>query len=286
MEGRLWKILLAVLPESEAGKSRFTYDRRTVLMTLLWAVLHDRPQSWACDPDNWPAALRPRSLPHPSTLSRRKRRDDVLGRLREVHRAVLDRVGPATRDGVIDSRPSVVGGATKDPTAHNGRAVGGNACGYRAHMIIDANGLVHGVAVRPMNISEKIVARLLIASAPAPIQRIIGDTNYDSVPLHRIASEHGVRLYTGIRENRVGRRQHPRRVRLLRLLQTEPGRRAMAARDGIERAFGRMSNIACGLKPLPPWVRGFDRVCFWIEAKVLIYNAYLLDQRQRHAAAA
>ena len=37
-----------------------------------------------------------------------------------------------------------------------------------------------------------------------------------------------------------------------------------------------MSNIACGLKPLPAWVRSLQRVTLWIHAKVLIYHAYLL----------
>jgi len=281
MEGRLWIIVLTLLPAPNSGRSRFFYDRRTILMVLLWAVLHDRPQSWACDPANWPDALRPPALPDPSTLSRRKRRDDVHEELVQAQDAIRGRLGEATRDAAIDSRPVVVGGGSKDRMARAGRAVGGFARGYRAHMLVDAAGIVRGLAVRPMSVNERIVARPLLAHAPRPIQRVVADANYDSVALHRIAAQRGVRFYTGIRLGRVGRRQNPRRVRLQQLSRTEVGKKAFAKRDAIERVFGRMSNIACGLKALPAWVRGFDRAAFWIEAKVLIYHAYLLDIRNR-----
>ncbi len=280
MEGRLWGIVLSVLPAAAAaGRSRFVFSTRDIVKVVLWAVLHDRPQAWACNPASWPAELRPRNLPDPSTLSRRKRRDDVVGLVREMLEKSAILLGPPTRDAVIDSRPMVVGGASKDPTARPGRAVGGFGRGYRAHMLVDAAGVVRGLLVRPMSVNDRIVARPLLAHAPGPIQRVFGDSNFDSVTLHRIAGERGLRLYTGVRGGRVGRRADPRRLRLLKVLGTEAGRRAMAGRDRIERVFGRMSSIACGLKPLPAWVRGMERVTLWINAKVLLYHVYLLNLR-------
>lgn len=37
-----------------------------------------------------------------------------------------------------------------------------------------------------------------------PTQRVVGDTNYDSQNLHRVAGETGRALYTPLRENRLG----------------------------------------------------------------------------------
>lgn len=279
MEGRLFAIVLSLLPAAHAGKSRFAFDTRTIMAVLLWAVLHDRPQAWACDRANWPDALRPRHLPDPSTLSRRKRRDDLLTRVRELVDSSANLLGPAEGDGILDSRPAVVGGASKDPTARAGRGVGGFARGYRAHTLSDMHGVVRGLEVRPMNVGDRIVARPLLAHAPAGIRRVFADGNYDSVPLHRIAAERGIRFYAPIRGGRVGRRKDPRRLRVLAVLGTRIGKLAMAGRDRIERDFGRMSNIACGFKGLPAWVRGMERVTLWINAKVLFYHVYLLAVR-------
>lgn len=279
MEGRVWAMVLTLVPRSSGELGRFVYDQRLILCVLLWAVLHDRPQAWACDPAHWPDALRPRHLPDPSTLSRRKRRDDTPALLRAVQDKIRQALGPPTRDADLDSRPLVVGGASKDPTARAGRGVGGFARGYRAHMLADRLKVIRALEVRPMSVSDKVVARPLLAHAPRPIQRVFADANYDSVALQDIAQRTGKRLYTGVRQGRVGRRQDPRRVRLLALSKTPAGQRAMDKRDSIERVFALMSNLAFGLKSPPPWVRGMDRVSFWVEAKVLFYHAYLAITR-------
>ena len=38
-------------------RPRELYDDRWVVMVHLWGVLHDRSQSWSCDPANWPKEL-------------------------------------------------------------------------------------------------------------------------------------------------------------------------------------------------------------------------------------
>lgn len=280
MESRLWSIVLQQLPPHDRDRGPFVYDTRTVLVVTLWAVLHDRPFGWACRPESWPERLRPRDLPDPSTLSRRRRRPEIIAGIQRALRRLGDRLAPCSRDGAIDSRPMVVGGASKDADAPAGRGVGGFSRGYRAHMLVDRAGVVRGLRVTPINVNERVPARELLADAPDAMQRVVGDANYDSVPLHGIARSHGRRLYTPIRSGRVGRRADPRRLLLLRLLASKPGRAALHARDGIERAFARMSNFACGLKPLPAWVRGIERVTLWIHAKVAIYHAYLLTKTE------
>lgn len=274
MEGRLWEIVLSLLPEPERDRGRFVYDVRTILMVALWAVFNDRPQRWACHASNWPPLLRPRWLPDPSTLCRRRRTPEVDGLLRAVQERARALLGLPTRDAAMDSRPVVVGGASKDRDACAGRAVGGFGKGYRAHMLVDRGGVVRVLRLQTLNVNDRRAARDLIAACPEQTKRLVADGNYDSCPLHALARALGKRLYAPTRANRVGRRKQRERVWMLRLFARKAGRRLRHARDGIERVFAWMSNIACGLKPLPPWVRGLNRVTFWVEAKVLFYHAY------------
>ncbi|RMF80567.1 MAG: IS4/IS5 family transposase [Planctomycetota bacterium] len=278
MEGRLWERILDLLPEP-AALGRRVYDDRIILMIVLYATLHDRLISWACQPDNW--ATPPKvGLPDPSTVSRRRREhafEQALNGVLEQSRGLL---GPPARDAAIDSRPMVVGGATKDPDAPAGRGVGGFARGYRAHMLIDTAGVVHALRVAPINVNDRVAARELLDDAPPGIERIAGDANYDSIALLDRAASRGIKLYTPLRQNRVGRRAQPRRRRLWRLMNRRIGASIANARGGIERVFARMSNFACGLKPLPAWVRRLTRVTQWITAEVIIYHAYLLTKTE------
>ena len=75
MEGRVWEMVLSLVPASEPGSRRFRYGCGEILLVVVWAVLHDRPMNWACQAENWPERWRPSKLPHPSTVSRRWRRD-------------------------------------------------------------------------------------------------------------------------------------------------------------------------------------------------------------------
>lgn len=107
--------------------------------------------------------------------------------------------------------------------------------------------------------------------------------NDDGVPRHRVAAAHGRRLYTPIRNGRVGRRQQPERVRLLRVNGTAAGRRRLRSRDAVERAFARISNLGCGYKGLPAWVRRRERVEAWRWGKVLVDHAHLIRLREQTA---
>ncbi|MCA9023659.1 MAG: hypothetical protein KDA86_00470, partial [Planctomycetaceae bacterium] len=98
-----------------------------------------------------------------------------------------------------------------------------------------------------------------------------------SMPLHQVAAEVGVRHYAPIRQQRVGRRQQPRRKLLLKLLSSDVGQSFLKQRDAIERWYAQMSNISCGYKGLPNWVRRQPRVERWMWGKILIYHAYKLQ---------
>jgi IS5 family transposase len=280
MEGRLWTIVVSLLPAAQPARGRRRYDERTVLMVGLWAVLHDRPACWACRPEHWPRWWRPAALPHPSTLSRRWRSGPVQAAAATVHRRALAQFGPPGRYAALDGRSLPVARHSTDPHARCGRGAGGMARGYKLHAVVSAGGAFLAFAVHPLNVSEPRAARPLVRRLPAEVGRVVADANYDSMPLRRAARSAGRRLYTPLRNGRVGRRQQPERLRMARLAQRRVGRRLLRSRDQIDRCFGRMSNLGCGFKGLPNWCRGLPRVRGWIWGKVLIYHAFLLDQRQ------
>lgn len=275
MEGTVLSCIVACLPAEGQGPVRATYDDQTILLVALWAMVHDRPMNWACEAENWPERWRPPRLPSPSTLSRRFPRA-YAEHGQAVQEALLSLAGPPRRDGVIDARPLCVGGASRDPDAKAGRAVGHFARGYRLFAVLDAAGLVRAWEVQAMNRAEPTVAKSLYRRVPAPMRRIVGDGVYDSMPLHTVASQQGLRHYSPIRQNKVGRRQQRRRKQLLKLWSTDIGRKYLKQRDAVERSFGHMNNIACGFKGLPSWVRRQPRVERWMWGKILIYHAYKL----------
>ncbi len=126
--------------------------------------------------------------------------------------------------------------ATKDPEARPGRAVCGMGRGYKLHA--------------PPRRAAHVFHCYEVHSLPTA-EQVVADVNYDRMHLHRIAHETGRRLYTSLRENRVGRRRQPPRLRLLRLAATKVAQRLLRWRDEIERAFAASSNVGIGLKGVP-----------------------------------
>ena len=75
MERQLWNAIVQMINElnkpSLSGNFRFCIDQ--VLKVWFWAVVHDRPVSWATKRENWPIHFRQTRLPSDSTMSRRLR---------------------------------------------------------------------------------------------------------------------------------------------------------------------------------------------------------------------
>jgi len=285
MDDTVWLTVCLALEDVEEAGQRYVYGLRIILKVGLWAILHDRPFCWACDPEHWPARFRPRDLPDQSTLSRRWRTEAAVCGLEQLHRVVIRALGPLGRYAAIDGRPMPVGGASQDQDARPGRSVRGMGRGYKLHAMVNAAGAIVCFLVKPMNQAEQTVARTLMHRAPRELIRIVGDAIYDSVKLHHEARSTGRKLYTHLREERVGRRQQPDRLRLLRIIQRRVGPRLLRSRDTIERAFATMSNLGFGFKGLPPWARRIHRATAWISGKVLFYNTYLFLRRSRFAPA-
>ena len=99
MEGELWKRLYQVIVESGKGKrgARQQFSDNHIVPVYLWAVLHDRPVSWACVEDNWPQDHPLGTLPSSSTMSRRLRTQGVQDLLNYLL-PIEARIGPKIND--------------------------------------------------------------------------------------------------------------------------------------------------------------------------------------------
>jgi hypothetical protein len=282
MERELWSWVTAAVAAAAVGHTQRqrAFSDQLILLTLLWAVLHDRPILWATDPRNWPFYMRVKSRPSPATMSRRLRSPSflvLLERLR-VRLAVTPRPDAPI---IIDAKPLPVGGYTTDRQAGNGRACGGFAWGYKLYLVVDENARVHAWKVESMNVAEQVVAEELIPAAArsAGADRwLLGDKQYDSNRLHNLADACGLRLLTQRMRTKdtIGPNQSPGRRRAIELLEapgTAEGRELFARRDAIERYLGTLCCSGGGLGPLPGFVRGLRRVRLWVGAKLLLHMA-------------
>ena len=285
MEDAVWRMVLELLPPDQLPDGRFRYSDRRMLMVTLWAIMCDRPFSWACRAEHWPTRWRPEALPDQSTLSRRLQRPRFRAALDDVLRRSQEAFGQIGREVFIDGRPLLIGGAGKDRDARKGRAVGGFGRGYKLHALTNGANVFVALIIRPLNENEARVGLALLATAPGGFRRVIGDGEYDTMRMHRAARQRGARLYAMPRQRRVGRRAQPERLHALRVLSTAAGEALLRQRSAIERTFGDMSNLAIGFKGLPAWVRGLRRVDTWVKGKVLLYHCHLLAKRRARKCA-
>jgi hypothetical protein len=173
---------------------------------------------------------------------------------------------------IIDGKPLEVSNVSKDPDAGYGRSAGGKHKGYKLH-VVHAGGptpLAWGLA--PINTSEKVMAAKLIPALPGE-GYLLGDTEYDTNPLHDLAHEAGHQIVAPRRRRAKGLGHHrhsPYRLRSIALLQSRFGRALLRYRRQIEREFGNLVSFGGGLTCLPAWVRRFNRVRNWVHAKILI----------------
>ena len=177
----------------------------------------------------------------------------------------------------IDGKALVVGRYSKDPDAAWGSTGHGYAKGYMLHAVYDSSALPRVWSIAPLNIREPDVGRSLIRALPGG-GYVLGDKAYDSNPLHEVALATGHQLVTErkLPQKGLGHRTQSRgRLRSIALLQSEFGKALYRCRDDIERSFGWLTNHACGLSPLPNWVRREHRVRSWVHAKLIIHATYV-----------
>ena len=287
MERELWKPLYYTLRLLDKPWGFWKYSASDISAVYCWAVVHDRPMSWATQGENWPEELRPKAFASQSTLSRRMRHADVQQLMTEVEATWLA-MGPVSFWWVriIDAKGLVISGISKDADAGYGRCARGMGKGYKFFAVWGNGPLPSAWALGPMNKSEKMMARELIPSLPGS-GYLVGDTEYDSNVLYDLANEAGYQLVVRKRKSKgLGHiRQSPYRLRSLELLKKPFGKALFRFRRQIERDFGGLTNFGGGLAPLQAWVRRFPRVRNWVHAKLLI-NAVRWFQLHQPAALA
>lgn len=272
MERELWLQLYRIVVSLDRFSWRGLYRASEIAMVFLWAVVHDRPTSWACQAENWSVA--PKHLPPQSTMSRRLRSSSV----QELLSAVETHLRGGARQWWVqqmDSKPLVVGSYSKDTNAAWGRAGNGYARGYKLHAIWGPGPLPSCWCIAPMNQGDAPVARQLIAELSRGGGYLVGDKQFDSNPLHATAAALGYQVVAQQKRTsrRLGHRpHHPARLRALELVQTPFGQALLEFRKQIERRFGTLTCTSVGLGPLPAWVRRPSRVRLWVQAK-LLFNA-------------
>jgi hypothetical protein len=279
MEHQLFLSILAVLNTLDQRSSPFwEFSDHDIVTVFYWAVLHDRPVSWAVQARNWPLHRRSRPLPSNTTMSRRLRTRSVQALLSALERRVAAPPSPGFY-WIIDGKPLPIGGASHDPHAGYGRAVGGKAWGYKIHAILDFQGKIAAWRLTPMNTDERTMAARMLRTADIH-GYIVGDRNYDSNPLHAICGARGdLQLVT--RRRNAGtkglgnHKQEPGRLRSVALTEDpfpEFAESLLHDRGAIERAFGNWTSAGGGLGPLPAWVRSYPRVHRWVQAKLTIHH--------------
>lgn len=279
MERQLWKVIVRVL--NEVDKSQFNprakYSAALIVKVWMWAVLHDRPVSWACCVSNWPTCECKWRLPSNATMSRRLRSSAVRTLLAALEQRVVRPKVKGDLMWMIDGKPLVISGCTKDRQAGYGRAAASMAKGYKFHAIVGSDGAVADWRVARMNKDERVMARRMLGTVE--IQGyVVADSNCGSNKLHQLCDERGnIQLVVPRRYGKTRghghRKQTAGRMRSKQILEDpfpEFGQAMLKQRNEIERSFGNFTNWGGGLTHLPPWARTHRRVHRWIQAKLII----------------
>lgn len=287
MEVVIWKSVLAAIKQvnKRHRRAKETYSHEDIVRVWFWAVIHDRPVSWATRKANWPLHDRRRAIPSSSTMSRRLRSPEVQTLIRMVEEGTIQPSQARPLAWIVDGKPLAIGNCSKDRDAGYGRAGRGNSKGYKLHVICSFDGQIAAWDVAPMNMDERVMARQLVRESR--IQGyLLADGNYDSNPLHDVCAEVGnlqlvARPRGGYGLTRRRKSQSTGRRRSITLLENPSpmfGRTLLNLRDEIERHFGNLTNWGGGLTHLPPWARTLPRVHRWVQAK-LILNALKRQHR-------
>jgi hypothetical protein len=186
-------------------------------------------------------------------MSRRLRTEAVRQLLARIEYRVL---APSRQRllWIVDGKPLIISGCSKDRQAGYGRAVGGKAKGYKIHALVSRDGAVAAWRVAPMNKDERVMAARILKRAL--IQGyVLADSNYDSNPLHAICDSRGdlqmlVPRRYGPGHGHGHKKQSAGRMRSKEMLESKLspfGPSIFAQRAAIERYFGQCTSWGGGL---------------------------------------
>lgn len=274
MDRKLWALVYSLvmgIDHPNCSTTWISYSDRIIVLVELWAHAHDQSILWATSADNWRwPELMPTAVPHQTTMSRRLRTASVAA-LRDAIYAQLRSICPGERGWLreIDGRPLTTNGFSKDPDARWGYATKAQAKGYKFHSIWDTGLVPAAWQVRSMNVAEPVVAVELVQSLPeGATGYLLGDSSYDSNPLHAVTSERSLQLVAPPKkkDRGLGHRHHePSRLRSLHLVKTTFGESLYAQRTQGGTESGpprhqsgriRSSPLACPSAKTCPSLRG------------------------------
>lgn len=281
MERELWPILYHALRRLSATdyQHKVHYQPWVIVAVLLWAAIHDRPRSWACQPQHWDTtSQRPKEIPSTATVSRRARTPEVLELLNRLERH-LRGDGPPAWTLFVDGKPLPVGHCSKDPDV----GVTPMGRGYKLHALWGNRSVPEAWEVTAVNEYEGAVAeRLLIRVDGCGL--LLADGNYEASRVYDASDRSGYQLLAPPDERDTGRGhryQSPNRLLALRWFADGLGWELLKDRSAIERLFGNAGSFGGGLGPLPNWVRRLRRVTLWVHCKLLINAARISYRRQQ-----
>lgn len=283
MEQSQWSVVRQIIGQvtrSLPRLKRAQYGDHLIVCLYFWAVLHDRPMTFAVDPVHYNRCFRPRKVPSISQLNRRIASERFQGILQRVHERLA---GDSRCRGLcLDGQALVVNRSSQDRDARVGHIPGGMGKGYKLHIVAASNGNIPVFSVMPLNTHELPVAQQMLAAIPHDLAGalVMADGNYDSHDLSKQVSSRGGFLIThprGRAKHPVTRKQMgPARREMIDLWENHPKlmKRIYQERKQIERRFG---NLACTpglLTSLPKFVRGLARVRRFVGAKICLYHAH------------
>ena len=272
--------------EQGVGRRR-TFCDALIALVYLYAALCDRSPRWASELRHWPWwCRRLLELPSYSQLMRRLKTAPVQRLIARVS-ADLRLQLPRSDQKVIDGKPLVVGGFSKDPDAAVGVVPDGWGRGYRVHLIVDAaSAAVETFLLTALDAGEATVALDLLPRA-GDLRGVVllGDPNYDSNRLYGAVADAGAGGRLLAPRKKPGRglghhAHHPDRLAAIAVLENpldpSAARAARRQRNRIEQSLAHLTNLPCGLSPLPNFVRRLWRVRLWVNAKILLYHQHLV----------
>ena len=279
MERELWKIVYTKL-KTVARRFHQKYVQLQawrIAAVLLWAALHDRSVSWACDKRNWSKTrLKPGRLPSEPTMSRRAQKT-AFGLFLNALTNELKGTGPPAWELVIDGKPLPVGKCSKDPDAKSNQ----HGKGYKLHALWGTKCMPEAWEVTAAREYEGAVAERLLSQVKGK-GFVYGDGSYEANRVYDAAGASGYLLLAHPGPEVTGGAhgyQSEYRLLALRFFETGLGWDLYRHRTSIERAFGNAGSFGGGLQPLPNWVRRLGRVTRWVCCKLIINAARITHKR-------
>jgi hypothetical protein len=278
MERELWKVVYRALKKvARRFEQRYVQLQAwRIAAVLLWAALHDRPVSWACDKRNWGTTrLKPGRLPSEATVSRRARKTSFALFLNALTNE-LKGAGPPAWELIVDGKPLPVGKCSKDRDARPNQ----HGRGYKLHALWGQKCLPEAWEVTAARENEGAVAVRLLAQVKGK-GFVYGDGSYEDNRVYDAAGAGGYLLLADPGGQSTGGGhcyQSEYRLMALRLFRDGLGWELYGHRTGIERAFGNAGSFGGGLGPLPNWVRRLGRVTRWVCCKLIINAARIIHK--------